>query len=52
MVQLYTPRKEPGVRLQVAGRPYFGAAMERRDFTDGRILFAIGLRPADTAPES
>lgn len=46
-VQHYTPRREPGVRLQVAGRPHFGAAMERRDFADGRILFGIGLRPAD-----
>ncbi|MGW1496153.1 hypothetical protein [Streptomyces sp. NPDC002402] len=46
-VQLFTPRKGPGVRLQTAGRPYFGSAVERRDFADGRILFAMGLRPAD-----
>ncbi|MEU9535865.1 hypothetical protein AB0D00_26600 [Streptomyces sp. NPDC048213] len=46
----YQERREPVVRVQVAGRERRAAALLRRDYTDGSTAFLLGLLPAQKPP--
>lgn len=46
----YPQRREPAVRIRVAGRERRAAALLRRDYPDGRIAFLLGLWPSRKTP--
>ncbi|MFD5786744.1 hypothetical protein ACFWH1_08915 [Streptomyces sp. NPDC127037] len=46
----YPARREPAVRVQVAGRERRAAALRRRDYPGGRTAFLLGLWPARQEP--